>query len=85
VPDESQLTWVICYCTGSLYIVLTPLRGFELFFRRWLREHKNINIFVEPRVKKELLTEDSYYNFVQTWDDGKRFNLCDALLPCAPD
>jgi NAD+ kinase len=26
---------------------------------------------MEPRVSKELLTEDSYYNFVQTWDNGK--------------
>ncbi|AQK98114.1 NAD(H) kinase 1 [Zea mays] len=43
--------------------------GFELFFCRWLREYKNVNIFVDPRVSKELLTEDSYYNFVQTWDN----------------
>lgn len=45
---------------------------FQLFFYRWLKEHKNINVFVEPRVSKELLTEDSYYDFVQTWDNGKR-------------
>ncbi|CAD6234799.1 unnamed protein product [Miscanthus lutarioriparius] len=62
-------------CCGSLYIVLTPLKGFELFFRRWLREHKNTNIFVEPRVKKELLTGDSYYNFVQTWDDDEEIKM----------
>ncbi|CAD6234814.1 unnamed protein product [Miscanthus lutarioriparius] len=42
---------------------------------RWLREHKNTNIFVEPRVKKELLTGDSYYNFVQTWDDDEEIKM----------
>ncbi|KAM0838080.1 hypothetical protein ACQ4PT_061217 [Festuca glaucescens] len=34
---------------------------------RWLKEHNNMNIFVEPRVSKELLIEDSYFNFIQTW------------------
>ncbi|MFS7986515.1 putative phosphotransferase with an alcohol group as acceptor [Helianthus anomalus] len=34
---------------------------------RWLREKK---IYVEPRVRTELLTESSYYSFVQTWKDG---------------
>ncbi|KAH6767668.1 NAD kinase 1 [Perilla frutescens var. hirtella] len=38
---------------------------------RWLKEQNNLNIFVEPRVKSELLTESSYYNFVQTWLDDK--------------
>ncbi|VAH85530.1 unnamed protein product [Triticum turgidum subsp. durum] len=37
---------------------------------RWLKEHKNINVFVEPWVSKELLTDDSN-NTVQTWDNGK--------------
>ncbi|CAH9070553.1 unnamed protein product [Cuscuta europaea] len=34
---------------------------------RWLKEQKNMNIFVEPRVRAELLSELSYYQFVQTW------------------
>lgn len=38
---------------------------------RWLKEQKKLNIFVEPRVKSELLTESSFYNFVETWKDGK--------------
>uniref|UniRef100_A0A0E0PLX8 NAD(+) kinase n=1 Tax=Oryza rufipogon TaxID=4529 RepID=A0A0E0PLX8_ORYRU len=38
---------------------------------RWLKEHNNINIFVEPRVSKELVTEDSYFNFIQTWDNDE--------------
>ncbi|KAG8388979.1 hypothetical protein BUALT_Bualt02G0181500 [Buddleja alternifolia] len=38
---------------------------------RWLKEQKKLIIFVEPRVKSELLTESSYYNFVQTWLDDK--------------
>ncbi|VAH69487.1 unnamed protein product [Triticum turgidum subsp. durum] len=35
---------------------------------RWLKEHKNINVFVEPWVSKELLTDDSNHT-VQTWDN----------------
>lgn len=35
---------------------------------RWLKEHKNINVIVEPWVSKELLTEDSNHQ-VQTWDN----------------
>ncbi|XP_052187378.1 NAD(H) kinase 1-like isoform X2 [Diospyros lotus] len=38
---------------------------------KWLKEQKDLNIFVEPRVREELLTESSYYNFVQTWQDEK--------------
>ncbi|KAG6402829.1 hypothetical protein SASPL_135042 [Salvia splendens] len=38
---------------------------------RWLKEQKNLTIFVEPRVKSELLTESPYYSFVQTWLDDK--------------
>lgn len=42
---------------------------------RWLKEQKKLNIFVEPRVKTELLTESSYYDFVQTWQDEKEMLL----------
>ncbi|KAM3741205.1 hypothetical protein ACB098_08G157800 [Castanea mollissima] len=42
---------------------------------RWLREQKNMNIYVEPRVREELLTESSYFNFVQTWKDDKEVLL----------
>ncbi|XP_060197201.1 NAD(H) kinase 1 isoform X3 [Lycium barbarum] len=38
---------------------------------RWLKEQKSLNIFVEPRVHTELLTESSYYQFVQTWENDK--------------
>ncbi|KAI3511383.1 hypothetical protein L1887_18536 [Cichorium endivia] len=33
---------------------------------RWLRE-KKLNIYVEPRVRTDLVTESPYFNFVQTW------------------
>ncbi|ONI13905.1 hypothetical protein PRUPE_4G254100 [Prunus persica] len=36
---------------------------------RWLREQKKLDIYVEPRVRAELLTESSYYNFVHTWKE----------------
>ncbi|XP_021277860.1 NAD(H) kinase 1 isoform X1 [Herrania umbratica] len=39
---------------------------------RWLKEKKKLNIYVEPRVRVELLTESSDFNYVQTWkDDGE--------------
>ncbi|KAJ6424779.1 hypothetical protein OIU84_025534 [Salix udensis] len=37
---------------------------------RWMKEHKKLNIYVEPRVMGELLSESSYFNFLQTWKDG---------------
>ncbi|XP_052188859.1 NAD(H) kinase 1-like [Diospyros lotus] len=42
---------------------------------RWLKERKKLNILVEPRVRVELLTESSYYNFVETWQDDKEILL----------
>ncbi|KAH8498976.1 hypothetical protein Peur_074126 [Populus x canadensis] len=38
---------------------------------RWLKEHKKLNIYVEPRVMGELLSESSYFNFLHTWKDEK--------------
>jgi len=37
-----------------------------------LREQKKLDIYVEPRVRVDLLTESSYFNFVQTWKDGEQ-------------
>ncbi|XP_071910258.1 NAD(H) kinase 1-like isoform X2 [Coffea arabica] len=42
---------------------------------RWLKEEKKLNIFVERRVRSELLTDSSYYNFVQTWQDDEEVLL----------
>ncbi|XP_023641184.1 NAD(H) kinase 1 isoform X3 [Capsella rubella] len=42
---------------------------------RWLRTQKGLNIYVEPRVKAELLSESSSFNFVQTWEDDKEISL----------
>lgn len=56
-----------------LNIFVSHLLIVVCIFCRWLKEHNNINIFVEPRVSKELLAEDSYFNFIQTWDNGKSF------------
>ncbi|GAU35762.1 hypothetical protein TSUD_61220 [Trifolium subterraneum] len=38
---------------------------------RWLRQHKKLQIYVEPRVKVDLLSESSYFNFIDTWSDDK--------------
>ncbi|GMH22242.1 hypothetical protein Nepgr_024085 [Nepenthes gracilis] len=35
---------------------------------RWLKEHKKLDILVEPRDRSELLTESSSFNFVHTWE-----------------
>ncbi|MCO5611207.1 hypothetical protein L7F22_065457 [Adiantum nelumboides] len=35
---------------------------------KWLKEDKGMDIFLEPRVKKELLAESSIYSFIQTWE-----------------
>ncbi|KAL0342840.1 UNVERIFIED_CONTAM: NAD(H) kinase [Sesamum calycinum] len=53
----------------------TSVRILCLEMVRWLKEQKKLNIFVEPRVKTELLTESSYYSFVQTWLDDKELLL----------
>ncbi|XP_073014415.1 putative NAD kinase 3 [Typha latifolia] len=42
---------------------------------RWLKKQKNINVFVEPRVRNELLTESSYFDYVQTWEDDEEIKL----------
>ncbi|XP_047250374.1 probable NAD kinase 1 isoform X2 [Capsicum annuum] len=50
---------------------------------RWLKEQKSLNIFVEPRVRTELLTESSYYQFVQTWENGS-VNVQRSSSSCCP-
>jgi NAD+ kinase len=53
--------------------MLAPLRKSAInFYCRWLKENKNINVLVEPWVSKELLTQDTDHNLVQTWDNGKK-------------
>ncbi|KAF9592584.1 hypothetical protein IFM89_016035 [Coptis chinensis] len=42
---------------------------------RWLKDQKKIDIFVEPRVRTELLTESSYFSFVKSWEDEKEIFL----------
>ncbi|GKA20907.1 NAD(H) kinase 1 [Tanacetum coccineum] len=37
----------------------------------WLKEKEKLNIYVEPQVRNELLTESIYYNFVKTWNDDQ--------------
>ncbi|KMT14537.1 hypothetical protein BVRB_4g073070 [Beta vulgaris subsp. vulgaris] len=42
---------------------------------RWLKEQKKLDIYVEPRVRSELLDESSSFNFVQTWKDDEEVLL----------
>ncbi|XP_010545595.1 PREDICTED: NAD(H) kinase 1 isoform X2 [Tarenaya hassleriana] len=42
---------------------------------RWLKEHKGLQIYVEPRIRKELLSESNSFNFVKTWEDDKEISL----------
>ncbi|XP_040956576.1 NAD(H) kinase 1 isoform X3 [Gossypium hirsutum] len=41
---------------------------------RWLRERKKLNVYVEPRVKVELLAESSNFSYVQTWKDDSEIS-----------
>ncbi|KAK1293469.1 putative NAD kinase 1 [Acorus calamus] len=42
---------------------------------RWLRDVKKLDVIVEPRVKAELLAENSYFSFVTTWEDDEEILL----------
>ncbi|XP_015875730.1 NAD(H) kinase 1 isoform X1 [Ziziphus jujuba] len=42
---------------------------------RWLRAQKKLDIYVEPRVRAELLSESSDFNFVHTWKDANEIML----------
>ncbi|AEE76456.1 unnamed protein product [Arabidopsis thaliana] len=53
----------------------TSVRVLSVDMVRWLRTQKGLNIYVEPRVKEELLSESSSFNFVQTWEDDKEISL----------
>ncbi|KAJ0249064.1 NAD(H) kinase 1 [Hirschfeldia incana] len=53
----------------------TSVRVLSVEMIRWLREHKGLNVYVEPRVKAELLSESSSFDFVQTWEDDKEISL----------
>ncbi|KAG6632411.1 hypothetical protein CIPAW_13G157600 [Carya illinoinensis] len=41
----------------------------------WLREQKKLDIYIEPRMRVELLAGSSYFSFVQTWKDEKEILL----------
>nr|DAD42438.1 TPA_asm: hypothetical protein HUJ06_000668 [Nelumbo nucifera] len=73
----------ICVCTGvcvslqrcnfeaNACIVFYFWSHFSLYLHRWLKHQKNIDVLVEPRVRNELLLDDSSYSFVQTWENGQ--------------
>ncbi|XP_068660030.1 probable NAD kinase 1 isoform X1 [Aristolochia californica] len=42
---------------------------------RWLKHHMKISVFVEPRVRTELLSESSDFDFIQTWQDDDEISL----------
>ncbi|KAH9741400.1 NAD(H) kinase 1 [Citrus sinensis] len=54
-------------------VIIVTIDSKEIW--KWLREQKKLNIYVEPRVRAELLTESSYFSFVQTWKDEKEILL----------
>lgn len=66
------MEWYLCFMIAvSVYM----LASFEFSVDRWLREQRKVNIYVEPRVKAELLVESADLNYVQTWKDGKQWNV----------
>ncbi|GLJ13752.1 hypothetical protein SUGI_0219500 [Cryptomeria japonica] len=42
---------------------------------RWLADEKMVTIFVEPRVKKDLLAESMDFHFVQSWEKDEEILL----------
>ncbi|XP_072976564.1 putative NAD kinase 3 isoform X2 [Typha angustifolia] len=58
----------------------TSVRALCAEMVRWLKEHKKIHVFVEPRVRNELLSEASYFDFVQTWEDDEEIKLLHAKI-----
>lgn len=42
---------------------------------RWLAEQRKVMIYLEPRMKKDLVTETIYFDFVQTWEKDKEVLL----------
>jgi SET domain-containing protein len=39
-----------------------------------------MEIFVEPRVKRELLSSSSFYSFVHAWETGMDLKMLDACM-----
>nr|VDC71944.1 unnamed protein product [Brassica rapa] len=80
-PDRSSkqisLTWESSPQTVIIFTKpnSTSVRVLSVEMVRWLRDHKGLNVYVEPRVKAELLSESSSFDFVQTWEDGKHLSL----------
>jgi hypothetical protein len=78
---ESITCYITWYYSFWFYLFgawLTLVKWYCLLFfiiTRWLRQHKKLQIYVEPRVKVELLSESSYFNFIDTWSDGKQSNI----------
>jgi len=40
--------------------------------RRWLRGHSIANVYVEEKVKAELLEDSADFGFIQTYDSEKQ-------------
>ncbi|CAG7876853.1 hypothetical protein BRARA_E02106 [Brassica rapa] len=80
-PDRSSkqisLTWESSPQTVIIFTKpnSTSVRVLSVEMVRWLRDHKGLNVYVEPRVKAELLSESSSFDFVQTWEDDKEISL----------
>uniref|UniRef100_A0A1D1YAY9 NAD(+) kinase n=1 Tax=Anthurium amnicola TaxID=1678845 RepID=A0A1D1YAY9_9ARAE len=47
---------------------------------RWLNYDKRMDVFVEPRVRTELLMEGSEFSFVQTWEHDEEISLLHAKV-----
>ncbi|KAI9074850.1 hypothetical protein K1719_043158 [Acacia pycnantha] len=41
---------------------------------RWLRDQKKLDIYVEPRVRGELMKGSSYFDFLESWEDDEEIS-----------
>ncbi|MQL77885.1 hypothetical protein Taro_010307 [Colocasia esculenta] len=47
---------------------------------RWLKDHRKMDVYVEPRVRAELLMEGSEFSFVQTWEHDEEISHLHAKI-----
>ncbi|KAF2556618.1 hypothetical protein F2Q68_00017036 [Brassica cretica] len=80
-PDRSSkqisLTWESSPQTVIIFTKpnSTSVRVLSVEMVRWLRDHKGLNVYVEPRVKAELLSESSDGLILSTTSGSTAYSL----------
>lgn len=67
VSSTSRVVHFECFYVGGSVVSMSSL------ICRWLREQNVTKIYVEPRVKAELMEENADFEFIQTCETGTSF------------